>query len=151
MTSTRRNTAVAFFDTFKTLSVQDAISIRTPTCRHIFTPASISPPPPLDNAQFAAHISRLKEIIASFPVTTKEISEDQEKNQVIIWATAQAEFHTELKDAGISDEEWAYKGEYVFILTMDETGQKIDRVVEFLDSKATERLRELMARARANK
>jgi hypothetical protein len=34
---------------------------------------------------------------------------------------------------------------------MDETGQKVDRVIEFVDSKGTERLRGLMMRARANK
>lgn len=35
-------------------------------------------------------------------------------------------------------------------LVMDETGQKITKVFEFLDSKGTEVLRGLMKRARAN-
>ncbi|OCK86844.1 uncharacterized protein K441DRAFT_671785 [Cenococcum geophilum 1.58] len=110
-----------------------------------------SPPPALDNPAFATHISHLQELMTSFPVKAKEVSEDQEQNQVIIWATSKAEFHKDLKDARIANEEWAYGGEYIFILAMDETGQKVGRVIEFVYSKGTERLRGLMMRARANK
>ena len=31
-----------------------------------------------------------------------------------------------------------YKGKYVFFLSTDESGEKIKRIVEFLDSKAAE-------------
>ena len=89
--------------------------------------------------------------MTSFPVIAKEVSEDQEQNQIIIWATSKAEFHKDLKDARIVNEEWAYRGEYIFILTMDETEHKVNRVIEFVDSKGTERLKGLMMRARANK
>jgi len=108
-------------------------------------------PPALDNAAFATHISHLQEIMTSFLVIAKEVSEDQEQNQVIIWATSKAGFHKDLKDARIANEEWAYRGVYIFILAMDETGQKVDRVIEFVDSKETERLKGLIMRARANK
>jgi len=51
---------------------------------------------------------------------------------------------------GDGDEaEWEYTGEYIFILDMDEEG-RITRVVEFLDSLATERVRGLMGKARRN-
>jgi hypothetical protein len=46
-------------------------------------------------------------------------------------------------------EEWVYTGEYIYMLSVDEDG-KIVRVLEFLDSKATERLSVLMGRAKAN-
>lgn len=59
-------------------------------------------------------------------------------------------FRDDVKDAGLSDEEWGYRGEYIFIFTMDESQEKIIRVLEFVDSKGTDRLRVLMARARAN-
>ena len=51
----------------------------------------------------------LQEIMASSQVIAKEISEGQKRNQVTIWATSQAEFRKDLKDAGIADEEWAYR------------------------------------------
>lgn len=59
-------------------------------------------------------------------------------------------FRDDVKDGGLSDEEWSYRGEYIFIFTMDESQEKIIRVLEFVDSKGTDRLRGLMARARAN-
>ncbi|KAK4980946.1 hypothetical protein LTR28_011345 [Elasticomyces elasticus] len=80
-----------------------------------------------------------------FPVTAKEVMEDEEKN------TAIAYFHDSAKDDGIPPDDWKYQGEYVLILTMAESGEKIKKVVEFLDSKGTERFLGLIKRARANK
>jgi len=70
---------------------------------------------------------------------------------VVVWATSETKFFDAVKDSGLSDEEWIYRGEYMFILSMDESQEKIKRVVEFLDSKATERLRGLIKRAKDNK
>jgi hypothetical protein len=50
----------------------------------------------------------------------------------------------------LSEEEWLYVGEYVFFFSMDESGEKIERIVEFLDSKAAVQGRALVARAREN-
>jgi len=55
-------------------------------------------------------------------------------------------------DEGLSKGEWVYEGEYVFMFWMDESGERIERTVEFLDSKGTEEvLRPLMVRARGNR
>lgn len=70
---------------------------------------------------------------------------------MVVWATSETKFFDAVKDSGLSDEEWIYRGEYMFILSMDESQEKIKRVVEFLDSKATERLRGLIKRAKDNK
>ncbi|KAK4991370.1 hypothetical protein LTR66_006564 [Elasticomyces elasticus] len=78
-----------------------------------------------------------------FPVTAKEVMEDEEKNTAIVRATSQAYFHDSAKDDGIPPDDWKYQGEYVLILTMAESGEKIKKVVEFLDR--------LIKRARANK
>jgi hypothetical protein len=53
------------------------------------------------------------------PVTAKEVMKDGAKNVVIVHATSQAHFH----------EEWMYRGEYIFMLTMNESGDKIHKVV----------------------
>jgi hypothetical protein len=45
-----------------------------------------------------------------------------------------------------------YEGEYILILSMDKTGEKIIRTIEFLDSKRTDdKLRPLMQRANKNR
>lgn len=151
MTSKRYQTALKFIEAFDTLSIDTFLALQATTCHHIFAPTSLPPPAPLDNAGFAAHLKGLRTILEAFPVHAKEIVEDQEKNQVVIWATSETKFFDAVKDSGLSDEEWIYRGEYIFILTMDKSQEKIERVIEFLDSKATERLRELMRRAKDNK
>jgi ketosteroid isomerase-like protein len=50
---------------------------------------------------------------------------------------------------GDTAEKWEYVGEYIFILDVDEEG-KIIRILEFLDSLATERLRGMMDKAKEN-
>lgn len=104
----------------------------------------------MDPHTFVSHLNSLKEVLDSFPVSTKEIFENKEKRQVTIWATSLAIFRDEAKDDAISDEDWLYRGEYIFIFDMDESEEKIESVFEFVDSKGTERLRELMLRARSN-
>jgi ketosteroid isomerase-like protein len=77
--------------------------------------------------------------------------QDADKNQVAVWATSQTKFHEEVKDAEVPEDEWQYKGEYMFLLNVDDSEEKIERVVEFVDSKGTEGLCGLMQRARLNK
>jgi len=69
---------------------------------------------------------------------------------VTVWARSAAVFREELKDEGLSQEEWRYCGEYVFMIWFEEGGKRIDRIVEFLDSKGTERFRGLVGRAKGN-
>lgn len=150
MPSKSTETALSYLEGFKTLSPEVFLSVLAPTAIHRFAPASLSPPNPMSPTQFASHLNNLKEVLSGFPVFAKEIFDNDEKGQVTIWATSQAEFKEACKDDGLSEEEWSYRGEYIFIFTLDESKEKIVDIVEFLDSKGTERLRELMVRARKN-
>jgi hypothetical protein len=105
----------------------------------------------VDNATFLANKAALKEIVTGFPVTPKEVMEDQKKNRVIVWADVRALWRDEIKDDGIAAEEWEWAGEYMLIFDMDEAGEKIEHMLEFVDSKATLKLPGLMQRAKANK
>jgi len=90
--------------------------------------------------------------MTGFPVTGKEYIESESANQVTVWATSRTIFRDDVKDDGIGEEEWVYEGEYIFMLWMDESGEKIVRTVEFLDSKGTvEKLGALMKRANDNR
>ncbi|KAL8943095.1 MAG: hypothetical protein Q9216_001295 [Gyalolechia sp. 2 TL-2023] len=149
MDSIRIQTARIFLEGFADLSGN--LSVRSEDCTHVFAPASLNPPSPKDNATFAAHLAGLQEVMAGFPVTPKEIIDSANENTVTVWATSEAKFHEELKDDGLSADEWGYRGEYIFVLTMDASGQRVQRIVEFLDSKGTERMWGLVARAKGNR
>lgn len=107
------------------------------------------------NAQYAEHLSGFVGILKSFPVTAKETMENPTTGQVPVWATSEVIWCEEVVDfEDMSVEDWKYEGEYIIILDFveNERGeQKVKRILEFVDSKGTERLRALMKRARANR
>jgi hypothetical protein len=140
-----------FLGAYEILDLETFASVRSPSCLQTLAPASISPSPPADNATFLANKAALKEIVIGFPVTTKEVMENQQRNKVIVWATGRALWRDEVKDDGIAKEEWEWVGEYMLNFDMDEIGEKIEHLLEFVDSKETVKLPGLMRRARANK
>lgn len=103
----------------------------------------------MDEAAFTNHLGSLREVLAGFPVFPREDFENEGLGQVTTWATSETIFHEKAKGNDVS-EQWKFHGKYIFILTMDESREKVVQIIEFLDSKATEQLRELMARARKN-
>lgn len=149
MASIQRSIALAFLQSFQELDIDSNLALRTPGCCHIMAPASLNYPPSMTNEQWAAHLFPLKSILATFPVTAKEIFEHEGSNQVTIWATSNAIFREEAKDED-SGLDWSYHGEYIFIFLFNQTGDKIERIVEFLDSQKVVELGPLMQRARRN-
>ncbi|KAL2859872.1 uncharacterized protein BJX67DRAFT_386558 [Aspergillus lucknowensis] len=148
--SKRLQTAQKFISHFSTIDDNLLESLLAENYHHQFAPASLNPPGPFDKAGYLAHVRSLKYVLKGFPVTAKEYIESESSNTVVVWATAEAQFMEEVKDDGIPAEEWAFQGEYIYAITMDHIGEKIVRSMEFLDSKGTERLLGLAARAGAN-
>lgn len=152
MESKRLQTAKKYIGHFANLDIETLESVLAKDYVHQFAPASMSPPGPFDRQGKLDHINRLRNILAGFPVTAKEYIESESSNRVTVWATSQTVFHEHVKDDGIAAEEWNYRGEYIFIFTMDETGERIIRTIEFLDSKHTvDKLLKLSERARENR
>jgi hypothetical protein len=146
--STRIETAKKFIDCFRTLDGNEFARLKTLDCLHYFAPASLGMPEFKSSEDFSAHIDTLRNILKAFPVFVNELWDGG--SQITIWATSETQFHEQAMDDGLSRHVWSYRGEYVFILEFNDTGGKISRIVEFLDSKATEDLRTLMKRARRN-
>jgi hypothetical protein len=149
MSSTRLVTAQKYIAHFANLDKALLASLLSEGYTHEFAPTSLHPPGPFTKTSFLAHGASLREIMDGFPVTAKEYFECEISNRVVVWATSEAHFKEAAMDG--DEAEWEYKGEYVFMFWMDESGETIERTVEFLDSAATkERLFGLMARAKAN-
>jgi len=152
MSSKCLQTAQSYIATFGSLDTYYLGTLLAENYHHTFAPASIpSLPGPFDKAGFLNHHSHLGDVMTGFPVTGKEYVENEAGQQVIVWATSEACFREDVK--GKEDKEmWTYKGEYVFMLWMDASGEKVVRVIEFLDSKGTtDVLMPMMRRARKNK
>lgn len=147
MESERLQTAKKYIKHFETLDGDLLASVLAPDYTHHFAPASLAFPGPFTRKQFLEHSAVLRRVMTGFPVYAREYVESESSNQVTVWATARPLFKEEvLRDE--DREKWEFQGEYVFLIWMDETGEKIIRTVEFLDSKGTEYvMRPLLKRA----
>ena len=141
MGSQQRQIALALLDTFTNLDYEANVALRTPDCRHSFAPASLGILEK-SNEQFAAHIKSMQKNIEGIPVTAKQIFEGN--NQVTIWATGDTKFKEEVK-AAEPQLDWTYQGEYIFIFTFNGAGDRIQHILEFLDSKKVEDARKLLS------
>lgn len=146
MESKRLQTAKKYIGHFETLDTDTLASVLAPDHIHQFAPASLAFPGPFTKEQFLEHGKVLRRVMTGFPVYAKEYVESEASNQVTVWATSRALFREEVLE-GEDRGEWEFEGEYVFMFWMDETGEKIVRTVEFLDSKGTEAVRPLLKRA----
>lgn len=152
MTSKRLATVLKYIEAANILDIETIMSLRAPACISEFHPSSLSPSPVIrDNAAYAAGLAPFKTIILGFPVTIKQILEDEKQNSIMIWAEGATEWIPAVMDDEVEVEEWRFVREFIFIMGMDESGEKIEKVVEFVDSKATERLRTLIVRAFENR
>ncbi|KAH6723664.1 hypothetical protein BKA61DRAFT_566279 [Leptodontidium sp. MPI-SDFR-AT-0119] len=157
----RHKTALAFVESFSTMSESDLLLVRTPSCMHTFAPRSLGPlaHTPMSNEQFTVHRSHFEGLITSFPFQVKEMIDNPSANQIMIWTTASPVWVPEVTVDVDKELDWSYTGEYMFLLTFEEgesgeTGgrsfKRIERIVEFADSKGTAKLQELMEAASKN-
>lgn len=148
MESTLMNTAKAYMQVFTNLDPKSIVSIQTEDYRHIFAPQSMNLPGPYNRDQFLAHLEALHSMVRSSPMRIKETWPNPYLRQVLIWAEAEAEFHDFIKESAAEEGDpavdWYFRGEYMWLLTMDETGGKVREVLEFVDSKAGDGMRSLM-------
>ncbi|KAJ4297838.1 hypothetical protein N0V90_005734 [Kalmusia sp. IMI 367209] len=165
MPSPRLLTAQTCISSFATLSIPTFETVLADNYTHDYAPSSLTTalankgyPTP---TAFLEHIASIQRVMTGFPVTAKAWIEDPEQNSVWCWAKSRAEWREEVMDGNMKEseegegkggrKEWEYEGEYVFMFWMDESGEKIVKTVEMLDSWATrERLLILSGRAREN-
>ncbi|KFA81699.1 hypothetical protein S40288_08090 [Stachybotrys chartarum IBT 40288] len=144
--STLFDTATAYMQVFTTLEPDTITSIQTDDYEHTFAPASLSLPGPYNREQYAAHITSLRGFLRSFPVRFRRVWPNTTQRQVLIWAESEAEFLDSIKETA-TQEDWTFHGEYMWLLTMNESGDKVKQVLEFLDSKKAEQMRALIFKA----
>lgn len=144
-----RSIADSFFATLKDLDTSAHIALRAPECVQILAPASLNAPPPKNNQEFADQLNQnMRPLLAHFPFTAKETYVNVASRQITVWATGKMIFKKEAMGPG-PKEKWNFVGEYIWVLDVNEEG-KISRILEFLDSLATERLKGLVSEALEN-
>ncbi|KIW16362.1 hypothetical protein PV08_06413 [Exophiala spinifera] len=128
-----------FFDAYKAFSLDAILSVRSPTCIHRTGPKSHGNMN-LNNAQFREFMAPMLGIFRNFKLFVADDDEtmvDVEKRKVFLHLQCHAE-----TDAG------PYENDYHWILTMNETGDLIDDIVEWVDSAY---LKDFLARLESTK
>jgi len=110
------------------------MSFRAEDCRHIIRPGSFSIPP-MDNTAYRTFFTPTVTKISNFKLTISEVIEDRDQNKVVVFATSTAD-----SNEGVG----SYGQEYVLVFEFEEGGEKIKRLVEWVDSvKAKEQVKML--------
>lgn len=139
-------TAATYFEAISTLDPALLSSVLADDYEHTFAPQSAGFGAGPDRAGTIARFASLQAVLSSFPTRMKQTWPNEEARQVTVWATSEANFHPRIKqDDG--DEAWSFHGEYMFVLTMDASGEKISSVFEFVDSKSTDGMVKLVGKA----
>ncbi|KAF5986785.1 hypothetical protein FCOIX_1320 [Fusarium coicis] len=147
--STLTATAKTYIDVFRTLDTEALSCILSDEYSHRFAPTSANLPGCMDHIGFAARFRRVGEVMSSFTVTVKQMWPNPSLRQVLVWVSSRPTSTGILRDSDDDDddEEWRKPRECMFLMTMNETGEEIVDVLEFVDSKATEYMVGLVARA----
>ncbi|KAK2595856.1 hypothetical protein N8I77_013648 [Diaporthe amygdali] len=140
MSSKRLQTATKFVDHYATHDNEVLHTLLTDDLSYEFAPSrSLDNLKALDKAGYLEFKDGMKLAMTGYPLDVNKYIEGESANMVVVWATGGPQWREELKDYEVfSEEQWAYVGEFVFMLTMDETGEKITKIVEFVDSKGTD-------------
>jgi hypothetical protein len=136
MSSNCRQTAEKLVECYRTLDTTTMSSLLTDDYMHQQAPASVSTRN-LNKKDHLEFFGSLTALLKGVSVTVKEYFVAENDKQVTIWMASDFEWKDEVKDEELSAEDWAYCGEYVMVLKMDETGNKILKALEFVDSKMT--------------
>ena len=147
-TSTLLATATAYLDIYTTLDTEAYAALLSDDFTLEMAPASAGLPT-LDRDACISRVSAIKEVMSTFPVTIIKAWPNPSLRQVLVWAKSEAHFHEQLRDGNC--EQWELKGEYMFLMTMDGSGMKIEHVLEFVDNKATADITTMVFRALGKK
>ncbi|ORY71826.1 uncharacterized protein BCR38DRAFT_418164 [Pseudomassariella vexata] len=121
--SQRRQTALAAIDSYNQWSISAIMAFRDPSCTHEILPKSLNQPL-MDNKKYEAYFSSMIPAFKSFKVVVQDVFEDEKENKVVVWAESTA-------DSVIGP----YANEYMLAFYFNEAGDKVVRMLEFVDSK----------------
>ena len=134
-------TALEFVRSYNQWTLQAIITIRSPDCMHHTLPASLQVPP-RSNAEYKEFMGPMLSVFRGVQfsvINNEDIIVDVEARRVVLHCRNQAD-----TDAG------DYTNEYIFSLTIDKRGTKIDKIIEFIDASYTVEFKRRIALTRAS-
>jgi ketosteroid isomerase-like protein len=123
--STIHKTTLSILAAYERQSLEEIMAFFTPDCIHVISPSSLSSSGPMSNAAYSAFFASVLSKIWNFKLTVSEIIESPQSKKVVVFASSSAD-----SKAGVG----TYGQEYVLVFEFDESGEKIKKMVEWVDS-----------------
>jgi hypothetical protein len=124
--STIYKTTLSILAAYEHQSLSEIMSFRTADCINIIRPSSLShASTPMNNVTYSAFYASFFPKIWNFKLSISEIIESPQANKVVVFASSTAD-----SKEGVG----SYGQEYVLVFEFDESGEKIKRTVEWVDS-----------------
>ena len=120
--SQQRQTAEKLVASFNAMDLPAIFAIRSPECMRQILPKSLDIAPQ-NNDTFTRSLQFLLPVFRNFSLTQHDIIEDLEARKIVLWLTARA-------DTAAGE----YRNEYIWILTFDESGNKVVDSKEYVDA-----------------
>ncbi|KAJ5472131.1 hypothetical protein N7539_008700 [Penicillium diatomitis] len=122
------DTALAFIGSFQGSVPEAIIAHRAKNCLHRIRSGSLSSGP-MTNAEYCAWVKSLMPVMRTFQLHLQEghlpiIDATQRKVTLYLRSTSDTDFGN-------------YSNEYIWILSLDDTGRKVNDIMEFTDSEYT--------------
>jgi hypothetical protein len=138
--SQRRKTAIALVDAYNEWSLPKIMAVRSDDCIQQVLPSTLLHPlllpfylttcievlgrPPMSNEFYVPNFTNnFAPYVRNYKFIINDLIEDEKANKVVIWGNSTSE-----TDVG------PYDNEYVLMLHFNEAGDKITRMLEFVDS-----------------
>lgn len=120
--SKRREIAIEVIEAYRAWDIERIMAYRTDDCTHLILPRSLKREPK-NNASYRQYFASIMPAFQDFQPEIHEIVEDERENKVMMWVSSKAQSLI-----------GPYGNEYTMLLYFNEAGDRVNKIVEFVDS-----------------
>ncbi|ROV88143.1 hypothetical protein VMCG_10430 [Cytospora schulzeri] len=120
--SKRREVAIEVIESYRSWNIERIMAYRTDDCTQLVIPRSLNREPK-DNASYRKYFASIMPAFQDFQPKIHELVEDEQGNKVMMWVSSKAQSLI-----------GPYGNEYTILLYFNEDGDKVNKIVEFVDS-----------------
>jgi hypothetical protein len=133
-------TAESFFSALSICDMDRVASFLAPEYEHHFLPASSGLGPPVDRDALIGRFTGLRSIATGVEITINQAWPNDAAHTITLQTTNTPHFKDIVKRPEDVEGEWDFSIQCMFVLTMDESGEKMVKSIEFVEGPTTEKM-----------
>ncbi|KAM5349013.1 hypothetical protein ACJ41O_008836 [Fusarium nematophilum] len=120
--------AAAYLDALASYERARILAVLSEDYEHTLAPASIGVESPISRDAFVPMACNLQAVISRFSFRIKQAWPNEAEGRVTVWAEGEGDLRPHIKQS--SGEDYSLKREYMFVLEMDSSGEKVEKALE---------------------